>query len=115
MAGTADAPNSSIGVQVVMAPPLLTRREATSALIVAGVSAVCSAGLCAAAVLLHPPAGVIPFLVTACAGCPVYGTWRLPHAIAAVRFRRATGTRATIARFRRSLEQVPEVDHPLGH
>jgi hypothetical protein len=94
---------------------LLSRREAAAACLFAGVAALCSAGLCAAAVLAHPPAAVIPLLVLACVGSPVYGTWRLPHAIAALRAGRGESHRRAIATLRRSLDRLPEVEHPLGH
>jgi hypothetical protein len=93
---------------------MLTRRQATAACILAVLAALCSAGLCAAAVLMHPPAGVIPLLVIVCVGSPVYGTWQLPHAIAALRAGRAEHRHA-IASLRRSLDRIPEVEHPLGH
>jgi hypothetical protein len=90
------------------------RREAASACILALLSAACSAGLVAAAVLLHPPAAIVPLLVIVCVGCPVFGTWELPLAIAALRAGRVSHRRA-IATLRRTLDQLPEVEHPLGH
>ena len=93
---------------------LPTRRQAASACVLALLSALCSAGLVAAAVLSHPPAAIVPLLVIVCVGCPVFGTWELPPAIAALRARRVSHRQA-IAMLRRSLDQLPEVDHPLGH
>ena len=101
-------------VHVAVGRRLFTTREAVSTCILAAVSAACSAGLCVAAVLLHPPLAIVPLVVIACIGCPVFGTWELPDAVAALRQRRAAGKRQTIARFRRSLDRLPEVDHPLG-
>ncbi len=92
-------------------PRVFTPRQAVITCVLAALSALCSAGLCAAAVILHPPAGVVPLLVIVCVGCPVFGTWELPHAIAALR---AASKRRAIATFRRSLEQLPETRHPLG-
>jgi hypothetical protein len=94
---------------------LLTRREAAAACVFAVVAALCSASLCAAAVLMHPPVAVIPLLVLVCVGSPVYGTWRLPYAVAALRAERGESHRRAIATLRRSLDRLPEVEHPLGH
>ena len=88
-----------------------TRRQAVFTCVVAALSALCSGGLCVAAVLLHPPLAIIPLLVVTCVGCPVFGTWELPHALATLR---ADSRRRAIAMFRRSLEQLPETRHPLG-
>jgi hypothetical protein len=93
---------------------LFTRREAIAACVFAAVAALCSAGLCAAAVLMHPPVAVIPLLVIVCVGSPVYGTWQLPYAIAALRAGRGESHRRAIASLRRSLDRLPEVEHPLG-
>jgi len=93
---------------------LFTRREATAACVFAALAALCSASLFAAAVLMHPPAAVIPLLVIVCVGSPVYGTWQLPLAIAALRAERESHRRAIMS-LRRSLDQLPEVEHPLGH
>ena len=94
---------------------VLTRREATAACVFAAVAALCSASLFAAAVLMHPPVVVIPLLLIVCVGSPVYGTWQLPHAIAALRAGRSESHRRAIASLRRSLDRLPEVEHPLGH
>lgn len=115
MADMRKAPDPTNQILVIAAPRFLTRRESASACILAALSAMCSAGLCVAAVLMHPPVAVVPLLVIACVGCPVLGTWDLPHAIAAMRARRMESARTTIARFRRTLAEIPEVDHPLGH
>jgi hypothetical protein len=113
MAGMTE-PNSSSPAATFVAPRRVTRREAASACVLAVVSALASAGLFAAAVVGHPPAAVIPLLVIVCVGAPVFGTWQLPHAVAALRAPRQHHRRA-IARLRRSLDELPEVEHPLGH
>jgi hypothetical protein len=92
-----------------------TRREATAACVFAAIAALCSASLFAAAVLMHPPAVVIPLLVIVCVGSPVYGTWRLPDAIEVLRAERGDSHRRAITSLRRSLDRLPEVEHPLGH
>jgi hypothetical protein len=113
MAEMRDVPHSMQSAALV-APRLLTRRQATAACLVALVSALCTAGLLAAAVLLHPPTAIVPLLVIVCVGCPVVGTWELPPAITALRAKRLSHRRE-IAMLRRSLDQLPEVEHPLGH
>jgi hypothetical protein len=102
--------------RVIAAPRPRTRREAASACIFAAVSFACAASLCVAAVLLHPPVAVVPLLVIACVGCPVFGTWELVPAVATLRYNgRVSSKRKAIASFRRSLAALPETDHPLGH
>jgi hypothetical protein len=91
-----------------------TRRQAASACVFATMATACSAGLLVAAVLLHAPAAVVPLLVIVCIGCPVIAAWQLPPAIATLRARRVSHRQA-IAMLRRSLDQLPEVEHPLGH
>lgn len=91
-----------------------TRREAALACLFAALSLACAAGLCVAAVLLHPPVAVVPPLVIACVSCPVLGTWELAPAVAALRQGRADSHRSAIAHFRRSLAALPETEHPLG-
>jgi hypothetical protein len=98
----------------VAMPRLLSRRQIVSACMLAVVSALCSAGLVAAAIVLHPPAAIVPVLVIVCVGSPMFGTWELPLAITALRARRA-GHHHAIAMLRRALDQLPETEHPLGH
>lgn len=92
-----------------------SRRDAFSVCAMAAVSLACSAGLCVAAVLLHPPVAVVPLLVLVCVGCPVLGTWELAPALASLRHGRRPSKRAAIAELRRGLAALPEVEHPLGH
>ena len=89
-----------------------TRISAVAACGIALVSGVGGAGLCAAAVLLHAPVGLLPLLVLVCIACPMLGIRRLRRAITALWSRRASERRA-IASLRRALEQLPEVRHPL--
>jgi hypothetical protein len=102
------------GFNLTAAQRLPTRRQAASVCVFAVVSALCSAGLLAAALVLHPPAAIVPLLVIVCVGSPVFGTWELPLAISVLRARRASHRRE-IATLRRALDQLPEVEHPLGH
>ena len=109
-----EAPGSADEAAAFSVPRLPTRRQAASACVVALVSALCSAGLFATAVLLHPPGAIVPLLVIVCVGCPVVGTWELAPAITVLRARRDSHRRA-VAMLRRALDQLPEVEHPLGH
>jgi len=107
-------PDGSIEIAAVVAMPrLLTRRQVVCTCVLAVVSALCSAGLVAAAIVLHPPAAIVPVLVIVCVGSPVFGTWELPVAITALRAKRA-GHRHALAMLRRTLDELPETDHPLG-
>jgi hypothetical protein len=107
-------PDGSIEIAAAVAMPrLFTRGEVVSACVLAVVSALCSAGLVAAAIVLHPPAAIVPVLVIVCVGSPVFGTWELPLAITALRAKRA-GHRHALAMLRRTLDELPETDHPLG-
>jgi hypothetical protein len=94
-------------------PRIPTRRQAISTCAFALLSALCSAGLVTAAVLMHPPVAVVPLLVIVCAGCPVFGTWELAPAVAALRAKRLARHQA-IAMLRAGLAQLPEIEHPLG-
>jgi hypothetical protein len=76
-------------------------------------SAVMSAALVIAAIALHPPVVAMPLIVVVCVGCPVFATWELPRAVAALR--RSRGDARAIAALRRSLDRLPQVEHPLGH
>lgn len=80
-------------------------------LLVAALSLLSSLALCAAAILVPAPAAAVPMVALICVGVPMFVTWEIPAAIAAMRARR--GHRA-LALLRQSLEQLPEVEHPLG-
>ena len=70
-----------------------------------------SAAVCAAAILAPAPAVVIPLVVAICVGCPMFAGWEVPNAVAALRVRRAGRALATL---RRTLDELPETEHPLG-
>jgi|SRR5947209_3504981 len=89
-----------------------TRSQPRLVLLAALVSALISAAVCAAAILAPAPAAVVPLIVLLCVGCPIFAGWEAPVALAAVRAERA-GRRA-LAALRRSLDQLPETEHPLG-
>lgn len=74
---------------------------------------VCSA-VCVAAVLAPAPAAVVPLLALVCVGCPMLAAWELPSAIATLRARRASSDAYALATLRRSLDSLPETEHPLG-
>lgn len=99
-------------------PPYATRRYTTRSephlvLVVALLTAVISMAICAAAILAPAPAAVVPLVVTICVGAPVFAGWEAPLALASVRAERSR--RTALARLRHSLDQLPEVEHPLGH
>jgi hypothetical protein len=81
-------------------------------LAVAALSALISAAICVVAVLVPAPAAAVPLVVAVCVGCPIFAGWEAPFAVAALRAERAGGK--ALAMLRRSLEQLPEIEHPLG-
>ncbi|HUA45234.1 MAG TPA: hypothetical protein VMA77_08415 [Solirubrobacteraceae bacterium] len=98
-------------------PPLAGSRfrsavRARLVLIVALVTALSSMAVCAAAILAPAPAPVVPLVVAVCVGAPLFAAWEAPEALAWVRAERSH--RSALAKLRRTLEQLPEVEHPLG-
>ncbi len=77
---------------------------------------VISAAVCVVAVLTPAPSAVLPLIVVICVVCPILATWEAPAALTTLRAERAhrAGTRA-MARLRSTLDELPEVEHPLGH
>ena len=74
-----------------------------------------SAALFTAAALAPAPPAVLPLVVIVCIGGPMLATWELRTAVAA---RRRGGsapldTRALV-QLRRHLDELPEIQHPLG-
>ncbi|MBV8953222.1 MAG: hypothetical protein JO262_19910 [Solirubrobacterales bacterium] len=88
------------------------RVRASLVLVVAFLTALLSAAMCAAAILAPAPAPAVPLVVAVCIGCPLFAGWEVPVAVASLRADRAGGR--ALARLRRTLEQLPETEHPLG-
>jgi len=80
-------------------------------LLAALLTALISAAVCVGAILAPAPAVAIPLVVAICIGCPMFGGWEVPNALAALRANRAG---KAMARLRRSLDRLPETEHPLG-
>jgi hypothetical protein len=93
-------------------PP--SRRQALLVCFAAVVTALLCAGVCAAAVLVPAPATVVPMVVAVCIGGPIFATWEVPRAVAALRTRRRKHDAKALAALRRSLDALPETEHPLG-
>ena len=72
----------------------------------AGLTAIVSAGLLAALVLVPAPTIVVPFAIPICLGCPMVEMYELPRAVAVLR--------DPSAALRRDLDRLPETPHPLG-
>lgn len=81
-------------------------------LIVAALTALVSMAICAAAILAPAPAAAVPLVVSCCVGAPMFAGWEAPSALASVRAERLH--RREITRLRRTLDRLPEVEHPLG-
>ena len=98
-------------------PPSATRRFRTRlqprlVLLVALVTTLVSMAVCAAAILVPAPAPAVPFVVAVCVGAPLFAGWEAPSALAWLRAERSQ--RNALAGLRRSLDRLPEVDHPHG-
>jgi hypothetical protein len=89
-----------------------TRRQARLILIVAAMTALMCMAVCAAAILVPAPPAVVPLVVASCVGAPLFAGWEAPIALASVRADRSH--RKALARLRRSLDRLPEVEHPHG-
>lgn len=97
-------------------PSLVARRSRTPSqshlvLIAALATTLMSMAMCVGAILAPAPPAVVPLVVAICVGCPVFAAWEVPVALASLRANRAG---KALANLRRSLDQLPETDHPLG-
>jgi hypothetical protein len=91
-----------------------TRREAVLACAAAVVASLASVGLAAAAMLAPAPAGVVPVVATICVACPLFAAWELPGAVAALWTDSPARRERALGKLRRSLDRLPETEHPLG-
>jgi hypothetical protein len=91
------------------------RGNAALVLIASLLTLVVSAGICAGAVLAPAPAAAVPLVVAMCVGLPLFAAWEVPTALVCLRAARAdrAGSRA-LDKLRRTLEELPETEHPLG-
>ena len=69
-------------------------------------------GLCLAAILARAPTAVAPLVAAVCVGGPIFAGWQVPGAVAALRAERRRGS--ALGALRQSLQELPEVEHPLG-
>ena len=86
-----------------------TRREAIRGFLFATATVVACVALLCAAALAPAPAPVLPFIAMLCVGCPMIATLSLQTAVGALR-----ADARQVAELRRSLERLPETEHPLG-
>jgi hypothetical protein len=93
-------------------PHLTTRGHPHLVLVVALVTALMSMAVCAAAILAPAPAAVVPLVVALCVGAPMFAGWEVPGALAWVRADRRR--RKALDALVRTLDGLPEVEHPLG-
>jgi peptidoglycan/LPS O-acetylase OafA/YrhL len=92
----------------VMTSPPPPRAHAWLQILFAAVTALGCAGLLTAAALAPAPPAVLPLVILTCIGFPMAAASELPPAIAELRADRS------LDRLRRSLDRLPEVEHPLG-
>ena len=83
------------------------RLRLTLAAISTAFSALFASSVLVAAALVTPPITAVPAIALACIGAPMAATFELARAFSAVR--------EPHDRLRRELEQLPEVQHPLGY
>lgn len=76
-------------------------------------AALMSMAICAAAILAHAPAAVVPLVVAVSVGAPLFAAWEAPGALAWIRAE--SSGRKALAHLRSALDRLPEVEHPLGH
>ena len=89
-----------------------TRRQPRLSLLVAALAVLSSLAICTAAILAHAPAAaVVPVVAVVCVGCPMFASWEMPIALSSLRAQRGQEAMATL---RKSLDKLPEVEHPLG-
>ena len=93
-------------------PHLSTRAHPHLVLVVAVVTMLMSMAVCAVAILAPAPAAVVPLVVAICVGAPMFAGWEVPGAVAWVRADR--GRRKALDALVRTLDGLPEVEHPLG-
>lgn len=99
-----------------MAQRSLSRSQAGVVVLAAVLTILASAAVCVAAVLAPAPPLALPLVVAICIGCPLFACWELPPAVACLRADRARRTAGkALSQLRRRLEQLPEVEHPLGY
>ncbi len=73
-------------------------------------------GVSAAAMLAPAPAAVVPLIVVICAVAPLFAAWEAPAALAAFRSeRQRRHGKQALTQLRAALDQLPEIEHPLGH
>jgi fatty acid desaturase len=93
---------------------LPTRRQAYATCVLAALALAGCAALIVAAALAHAPPLVLPLVAVVSIGCPFGVAWSLPTALAVLRHPRDELDRSSLKALRRTLDQLPETDHPLG-
>lgn len=109
-----------MGIEILHGPrdidsptmPHSTRIQAAFICAAGFMSAVACAVICAAAIMVPAPTAVVPVVACCCVALPILMCWRVP---AAVQLLRRTPQAHAVARLRRYLDELPEVEHPLGH
>jgi cation transport ATPase len=93
---------------------LPTRRQAYATCVLVALSILASAGLMGAAFIGGAPVAVLPLVALVCIGCPLALGWSLPIAIAVIRATGPALNARALRALRRSLDRLPETQHPLG-
>ena len=90
----------------------LSRSRSVLVLVAAALTTLLSSAVCVIAVLAPAPAPALPLIVAICVGCPLFASWEVPVLLASLRADRSSSR--AVAKLHRTLEQLPEVEHPLG-
>jgi hypothetical protein len=93
---------------------LPTRREALVRCLLCALATVMCAGLATCAALAPAPPAVLPFVVLVTIALPMLLVLDVPSALAVLHATGRRGDREALATLRRGLDELPEVNHPLG-
>ncbi len=92
----------------------MSRRHFFLSCAYAAVTALACAGLAAAAALVPAPVGVIPLVAICVVLPPMMATWHLATAVPGLNVHGDRHAATALAQLRRTLDALPETDHPLG-
>jgi hypothetical protein len=100
-----------MGILQAMVPPSPNlRRRALVSVVLAVVAVLACSGLLAAAVLVPVPPAILPLAIVVAIACPMLAAWELRGSLGALREQQMH----PIAKWRRTLDRLPETKHPLG-
>ena len=90
----------------------LSHSQSVLVMVAAVLTTLLSSAVCVMAVLAPAPAAALPRIGAIWVGCPLFAGWEVPVVLASLRADRSSSR--AVAKLRHTLEQLPEVEHPLG-